>query len=159
MGTVNPRGAHECGALGSAQGCAQSSAVPLVVAHRIERNPDWKVFLNMAAAAGALIHVRSAPQALTRAGGGRQGERPGQVLVHVSQPALARLGLCRNAFSRWGLLVHVTTRSAECSRSQPSPCLWLCASGVGRGLATIPCPPTLHLSSSRRTTVIIKLLT
>ena len=110
MGTVNPRGAHECGALGSAQGCAQSSAVPLVVAHRIERNPDWKVFLNMAAAAGALIHVRSAPQALTRAGGGRQGERPGQVLVHVSQPALARLGLCRNAFSRWGLLVHVTTR-------------------------------------------------
>ena len=113
MGTVNPRGAHECGALGSAQGCAQSSAVPLVVAHRIERNPDWKVFLNMAAAAGALIHVRSAPQALTRAGGGRQGERPGQVLVHVSQPALARLGLCRNAFSRWGLLVHVTTRSAE----------------------------------------------
>ena len=113
MGTVNPRGAHECGALGSAQGCAQSSAVPLVVAHRIERNPDWKVFLNMAAAAGALIHVRSAPQALTRAGGGRQEERPGQVLVHVSQPALARLGLCRNAFSRWGLLVHVTTRSAE----------------------------------------------
>ena len=113
MGTVNPRGAHECGALGSAQGCAQSSAVPLVVAHRIERNPDWKVFLNMAAAAGALIHVRSAPQALTRAGGGRQEERPGQVLVHVSQPALARLGLCRNAFSRWGLLVHVTTRSAD----------------------------------------------
>lgn len=112
MGTVNPRGAHECGALGSAQGCAQSSAVPLVVAHRIERNPDWKVFLNMAAAAGALIHVRSAPQALTRAGGGRQEEWPGQVLVHVSQPALARLGLCRNAFSRWGLLVHVTTRSA-----------------------------------------------
>ena len=109
MGTVNPRGAHECGALGSAQGCAQSSAVPLVVAHRIERNPDWKVFLNMAAAAGALIHVRSAPQALTRAGGGRQEERPGQVLVHVSQPALARLGLCRNAFSGWGLLVHVTT--------------------------------------------------
>ena len=30
------------------------------VAHRIERNPDWKVFLNMAAAAGALTHVRSA---------------------------------------------------------------------------------------------------
>ena len=51
MGTVNPRGAHECGALGSAQGCAQSSAVPLVVAHRIERNPDWKVFLNIAAPA------------------------------------------------------------------------------------------------------------
>ena len=51
----------------------------LLVAHRIERNPDYKVFLNMAAAAGALIHVRSAPQALARAGGGRQEERPGQV--------------------------------------------------------------------------------
>ena len=39
------------------------------MAHRIERNPDWKVFLNMAAAAGALTHVRSAPQALARTGG------------------------------------------------------------------------------------------
>ena len=150
MGTVSTRGAHECRALGSAQGCAQSSAVPLVVAHRIERNPDWKVFLNMAAAAGALIHVRSAPQALTRAGGGRQEERPGQVLVHVSQPALARLGLCRNAFSGWGLLVHVTTPGAAglepaLGTNQAHACGRVCASGVGRGLGTIPCPPTLHL--------------
>ena len=40
-----------------------------IMAHRIERNPDWKVSLNMAAAAGALTHVRSAPQALARTGG------------------------------------------------------------------------------------------
>ena len=106
MGTVSTRGAHECRALGSAQGCAQSSAVPLVVAHRIERNPDWKVFLNMAAAAGALIHVRSAPQALARAGGGRQEERrAGAKRNAQSQPALARL-LLRNALSGWGLPGH-----------------------------------------------------
>ena len=51
------------------RGVFRALCVRCWMAHRIERNPDWKVFLNMAAAAGALTHVRSAPQALARTGG------------------------------------------------------------------------------------------
>ena len=68
MATTSHHGAHECRAPGSAGVCSELCA-RCWVAHRIERNPDWKVFLNMAAAAGALTHVRSAPQALARTGG------------------------------------------------------------------------------------------
>ena len=60
------------------------------MAHRIERNPDWKVFLNMAAAAGALTHVRSAPQALARTGGS----------VSRSARALACVTPCANLTPR-----------------------------------------------------------
>jgi hypothetical protein len=89
VGTTSHRGAHKCRALSSAGVCSELCCVPQLVAHRIERNPDWKVFLNMAAAAGALIHVRSAPQALTCAGGGRHDERQGRVRLHPQgEPAL-----------------------------------------------------------------------
>ena len=118
-----------------------------LVAHRIERNPDWKVFLNMAAAAGALIHVRSAPQALARAGGGRQEERPGQVRNVTRRANLLSLASFSNAFGVGATggpmngggqtLCHP---AAFCAGDRPSgwgnsvpdqahPCLWRCAGG------------------------------
>ena len=125
----------------------------LLVAYRIERNPDYKVFLNMAAAAGALIHVRSAPQALARAGGGRQEERPGQVRNVTRRANLLSLASFFATLYRGGGYQATLSLSegashpaaAFCQRGdslwvgygfnsvpdQAAPCLWSCA-GVRR---------------------------
>ena len=123
--------------------------MPQLVAHRIERNPDWKVFLNMAAAAGALIHVRSAPQALARAGGGRQEERPGQVRNVTRRANLLSLAsFFATLYRGGGYQATLSYRRAShpaafCAGDrlsgggnsvpdQAHPCLWPCAAGVGR---------------------------
>ena len=135
MGTTGHHGAHECPALGSAGVCSELCLCAAVVAHRIERNPDWKVFLNMAAAAGALIHVRSAPQALARAGGGRQEERPGQVRNVTRRANLLSLA------SFFATLYRGGGYQATLSRSEGAPAAALCAGDslwVGCGFNSVP---------------------
>ena len=60
--------------------------MPQREAHRIDRNPDWKVFLNMATAAGALVHVRSASGPAARGVKGVSSERSSGAAVHSHLP-------------------------------------------------------------------------
>ena len=161
MGTVNPRGGARVRCTGQCAGVCSELCCAAGGGAQDREEPRLEGVLEHGCGSG-----RSDSRPLRASGPDTRGWRASGGAAWAG--AGARFATCSR--SPWPLpqrflevgafsACHDAACGAARSRSQPSPCLWLCASGVGRGLATIPCTPTLHLSSSRRTTVIIKLLT